>query len=471
MSVKGRHMRVVLAGFNIEAEMVERLEKSLGVSVTPEVISAAYARVTRDPRKVATLRREARREVKSARASNERIVFGLGHSSIAEHAVFNFDIMDVSRLAVEEIEHFRLASYTEKSQRYIRLGRDIVMPDEVREAGLDRDFGRLMNRLHEGYEELCERLLAFGVKEGKAKEDARYIMPLATAAQLGMTLNARELEYMVSRLAAHPLSELRELSRELSRAATRIAPSLVKYPEPTDYFRDMHEARKELAYRQGARREPKVLVRLIDATEDADVRIAACIIFSSGGATMGEATRKAARMGVRGRTDLIKRTLSRIASHDSVWREFESVQFLFEVVVSASCFAQLKRHRMATLIPQRYDTSLGLSVPETIRTARAVRAFREHASAARALAAAIERERPEAAAYALMNAHRRRVLMGLNLRELYHFSRLRSDRHAQWEIRELSAEMCRLAKKRVPAGAALLAGKDDFVRTKESLGL
>ena len=464
-------MKVVLAGFNIEAEMVERIDTSDGECVTPEVISAAYARVTRDPRRVATLRREARMEVESARSSNERIVFGLGHASIAEHAVFNFDIMDVSRLAVEEIEHFRLASYTEKSQRYIRLGRDIIVPDEIVNIRYEKRFTRTMKKLHDGYERLYERILAAGVKEGKAKEDARYVMPLATSAQLGMTLNARELEYMISRLAAHPLAELRSLSGMLSKEGTRIAPSLIRYPEPTEYFRDMHETRREYSAGNVSRGVLQELVTLIEATDEGDTKIAAGIIFSSGGSTMREAMRRAVRLGGRKRTELIHRTMRHIEAHDSVWREFENVHFLFEVVVSASCYAQLKRHRMATLIPQRYDTSLGLSVPETIRKAKAVKIFREHTSAAQRLAGEIASNQPEAAAYSLTNAHRRRVLVGMNLRELYHFSRLRSDRHAQWEIRELSEEMCKLAQSKVPAGAALLAGKDSFKETKDSITL
>ena len=462
-------MKVVLAGFNIEAEMVERIDTAGGECVTPEVISAAYARVTRDPRLVATLRREARREVESARSSNERIVFGLGHASIAEHAVFNFDIMDVSRLAVEEIERFRLASYTEKSQRYIRLGRDIIVPKEIRNSGLERRFSGTMKKLHDGYEKLYELILSAGVKEGKAKEDARYTMPLATSAQLGMTLNARELEYMISRLASHSLAELRELSKLLSREGTRIAPSLIRYPEPTAYYRDMHEARREFGAVKASRGVTRRLVTLIEATNEADTKIAAGIIFSSGGSTMREAMRRAARLGDRKRTKLIHRTMREIEPHDSVWREFENVNFLFEVVVSASCYAQLKRHRMATLIPQRYDTSLGLSVPDTINKARAVGKFREYCSLAEKLAGEIALIQPEVSAYALTNAHRRRVLVGLNLRELYHFSRLRSDRHAQWEIRELSGEMCRLARIEVPAGAALLAGKDHFEETKSSI--
>jgi len=136
-------MKVVLAGYNIEAEMASRLREQYGDSVTPEVISAAYARISRDPRSVDTLRRESREEVERARKSNRTIVFGLGHSSVAEHAVFNFDVMQISRLAVEEIESFRLASYTEKSQRYIKLGKDLVVPGEIEKGGLARRFRKL----------------------------------------------------------------------------------------------------------------------------------------------------------------------------------------------------------------------------------------------------------------------------------------------------------------------------------------
>ncbi len=64
----------------------------------------------------------------------------MGHSSIAEHAVFNIDVIGVSRLLVEEIEKFRLCSFTEKSQRYVLLKDDFVIPAEICEAGLEESF-------------------------------------------------------------------------------------------------------------------------------------------------------------------------------------------------------------------------------------------------------------------------------------------------------------------------------------------
>lgn len=458
-------MKVILSGYNIESEMIERLAGRTRESLTPEVISAAYARISRDARSVATLRREARERVDKARRSNERIIFGLGHSSVAEHAVFNFDIMDISRLAVEELEHFRLASYTEKSQRYIRLGRDFVIPEEIEEIGLSKDLEKLQKDLHGIYERILERLLANGEDDGVAKEDARYVMPLATSAQLGMTVNARELEYMVSRLSAHTLSELRMLAGRISDAAQEIAPSLVRYPEPTEYTRGMKAARGDIAeYGPVKVRVPARTVRLVEATPDGDIRLTESLIFSAGRCGLAEARRKAITLGKRGRAGLITRTFEHMMPHDSVWREFERIRFVFEVVVSSSCFAQLKRHRMATILPQRYTPALGISVPYTIRRARALSLLRDGARLAERLYRRIEKEAPHASEYALSNAHRRRVLVGMNLRELYHFSRLRSDEHAQWEIRDLSDEMCRLAHRHAPVATQMLGGKDSIAK-------
>jgi thymidylate synthase ThyX len=58
--------------------------------------------------------------------------------------------------------------------------------------------------------------------EGWAKEDARYIVSLATEAQLGMTLNARGLELLLRRFAAHPLEECRAFSQHLMKRRLRL---------------------------------------------------------------------------------------------------------------------------------------------------------------------------------------------------------------------------------------------------------
>ena len=467
-------MKVVIAGYNIEAEEVERL-LAQGAPLTPEVIAASYARISRDPRSVAAIRRDAREDVERARRSNERIVFGMGHASIAEHAVFNIDVSGISRLAVEELEHFRLASFTEKSQRYIKLGRDIVVPKEVRAKGsrMERRFRETAGRLQKAYSELYRVLLDRGYDEGIAREDARYAMPLATAAQLGMTVNARELEYMIARLSAHPLSELQKLSGMLYKKAKVIAPSLIRYPDATDYFKNIARAKvdigaemRQLMKGAGSNSYVKVEgnVRLLDWTRRGDERIVAAILFSSSNVTMGDALEAAGKMNRAEKVRVIEKAMKGIESHDSVLREFESVHMLFEFIVSASCFAQLKRHRLATIIPQNYDLSLGISVPHSIDGAGAVRILRDAARDASDLYRELVRCCPGAADYILTNAHRRRVLFDVNMREIYHFVRLRSDRHAQWEIREVSGAVALEAKRQFPSASIYLSGKDEFDR-------
>ena len=54
-----------------------------------------------------------------ARAFHEKWVVGYGHASVAEHGCVHLALEDVSIIASKLIEDARLASYTEKSTRYV----------------------------------------------------------------------------------------------------------------------------------------------------------------------------------------------------------------------------------------------------------------------------------------------------------------------------------------------------------------
>ena len=69
---------------------------------------------------------------------------------------------------------------------------------------------------------------------------------------------------------------------------------------------------------------------------------------------------------------------------------------------------------------------------------------------------------PLSAPYILTNAHRRRLLIQVSARELYHISRLREDAHAQWDIQQISAAMAQSAKEVMPCTFAFIGGKDKF---------
>lgn len=486
-------MDIILAGYNLDYETIRSLGKAHPelASLTPETISAAYARISRSPKPVNELRASARFEVEKARQSNNNIVFEMGHSSIAEHAVFNIDVIGVSRLLVEEIEKFRLCSYTEKSQRYVLLSDDFVIPEEIRAARREEKFVQLIRRQNDFYHRLYEKLrphvfakhqdLAADPRnhsmiEGWAKEDARYILSLATQTQLGMTVNARNLELVLRRMASHALVEANEYGRKLYEIVKPITPSLIRYTERTDYD---HLTGKALAQtistclaempcgKEGlskTRSDSSAFspVNLIHTTPDADDRVLAAFIHISTNRPLADCLYLTSSLSPSHKEEIFKTAFRYMTSHDTAPRELECVDLTYELVVSASCFAQLKRHRMATLLCQDYTPELGVTVPDSIRETGMEAAFLEMIGITETLYAELIQLAPVAANYCLTNAHRKRVLMKINARELYHIARLRADRHAQWDIRNLAVEMIAQAKAVMPLALMLATGKDSF---------
>jgi len=496
---------VRLAGYNVDAELlsetidilreVDQLSKSMGnnpsaselrsaiekigddlrsridfEAFTPETISAAYARISRDPSHVTELRRSARFSVARARKSNENIIFGLGHASVAEHACFNFDISHLSRLAAEELQFHRLQSFTEKSQRYITIGEDFIIPSEILGTAHERSYRDMVSKLFDTYNKIFANLhqhhlpddttdlskLQLRDLETRAKEDARYLLPLCCSTQMGMTLNARNLEHLLWELSDHPLTEVRELGIGLHLAVGRMAPSLVKYTTRSEFPRaNRSEVAKlfktepapgQLEFWSGPKAE------LIDFDKQAEARVVQAFKFSTGNSLENTEI-----------SDKVWRTLfEKLGAHDPMYREFESATASFVLEMSATCYAQFKRHRLMTQLVQAYDLQYAAVVPPAIEEMGQAEVFKKAVQESSLVSAKIAKSIPLAGPYLLTNAHVKRVMCFVNAREIYHLSRLRCDQHAQWEIQVLAGKMLELIQPKWPNLLALAAGKDKF---------
>ena len=459
---------------NVDMDLLELLRNGESVnpdSLTPETISAAYARISRNPKDVNLLREQARGEVEKARKSNENIVFGLGHASVAEHACFNFDVIGVSRLAIEHLEHFRLASYTEKSQRYIKMEDDALVPPEFDTDPYRSRFIKLIKRQNKVYREAYTEIEKVLVERGedpkeaglKAKEDARYVLPLAIRGQLGMTLNARTLERMIQKLAASRLAEVREMADHFYQQTHHLVPSLVKYTEPEDYHRDSSRLQEQLNVSGTETPDSSfATVRLVDHSVDPDVSILSALLFHLRPISWEQSISAVRQMSTSERKSVFLEVFRNVRSYHPVRREFENSWFSFEMVLSATAFAQLKRHRMGTILAQPYDPALGVTTPDTFFDACVETGYYNMVDEVNNELASLKEVHPEAADYVLTNGHRRRVLFTVNARELYHFARLRSDLHAQWDIRELADRAIDQVREIAPLTFLMACGKHRF---------
>lgn len=134
-----------------------------------------------------------------------------GHTSVLEHASATFRIEGISRACLTQLARHRIASYSVESQRYREVGRGdwYVTPPALEGDELDA-YRAAMEATMVAYEDA----LAHGVR----KEDARYLLPMATRTTLVMTINARSLQNFLSlRLAPSAQWEIRELAAEMEK--------------------------------------------------------------------------------------------------------------------------------------------------------------------------------------------------------------------------------------------------------------
>ena len=122
-------------------------------------------------------------------------------------------------------------------------------------------------------------------------------------------------------------------------------------------------------------------------------------------------------------------------------REFEHVYYTFELIMDQGAFCEFKRHRMLTLSPQEPTVLLGYATPPPMEEAGLKGEFESAMKASEEAFSAIAEENPYAAGYIATNAHNRRVLTTMNLRELIHFVKLRTTPFAHFTIRDLALEM------------------------------
>jgi len=517
-SIMENPLEVKLSGFNVDIDGLKEIKKLLEQeslseedrktaldildNLTPETISASAARISRDPRPINELRKEARADVKKARESNKAIIFTSGHKSIAEHAFFNFDIMGVSRRAVEELERPRLQSYTEKSQRYITMKGDFMIPKEIQASFLEPKFVELIelqnnfynnNRKKitdwhhkQDYSDLFESLgytdkpeKQIDTIEGLGKEDARYSLAQATQAQLELSASARNLEVLITRLRSSDVEEFKDLGEKIFKEVDGIAPSVIKYTEPVDYFsKTRPELRKHVAdlikkYKSEVRQytdDDNDDVRLF-TNLDRDDSIPAALIFSSSNLPYYTCLSLVDCINSEEKEQLVNQTIKYREKHDPMLREYELGDRVAQFIISASGFAQLKRHRMNTLISQDYLTELGHTTPESIILTGLEDELAEIIKKSNELHDKLLKcDFPKAVAeYALTNANKRRVLFDANNRQVHAIYMERENLAAQWDIRRLINQYGDLIQDESPLTARGLCGKHEFYDVKKRL--
>lgn len=465
---------------------------------TPEQLAVAIAKCSRNSTPFDQNVDDV--SLEKAAEFHEKWVVGFGHASIAEHAVASVAFQNIPQTIIKILEDTRLASFTEKSSRYQVFTRQRVgLPKSLSQSAFADKVSGLFDALYGLYDE-CYALLDPIFRERQPQGDmpdgaykatikamvcdrVRYLLPAAALASLGMTANARVWEHAIVKLlsSADPLA--RQIGEEVKSVLRGFAsldrdqalryfplPTLLKYADPNQYLADF--APKLSALSQAITKNYGLMPEegaepMGGATADnpvvctfddhlAEQRIAASLLSRYALIPM-ETALEIVGKDTPLQNRIIKAALEDRGQHDTPPREFEHAWFQHEIVMDYGAWRDIQRHRICTQTNQPLGTDLGYDIPDEIGEIGKAKEFGEVMDQARELnreilAAGLVAE----AQYVVPMAYRRRLLVGWNLRELFHFIELRSGKKGHPSYRRIAQEVWKTLNESHPAIAEFI---------------
>lgn len=180
------------------------------------------------------------------------MLISIGHESVLEHASFTFGIEGISRACSHQLVRHRIASYSQKSQRYVSEDCfDYIVPPEIQAIPeAMAEFEKQMEHLNESYSKiadiLTEKHTADFVSQGysekeaaskarkKANEDARFLLPNACETKIVVTMNVRSLfNFFRHRCCARAQWEIKDVADEMLKLCCEAAPHVFKNAGPS----------------------------------------------------------------------------------------------------------------------------------------------------------------------------------------------------------------------------------------------
>ena len=215
----------------------------------PEKVVAAAAKLCYSSSDVQTLMENLTPEKVE---SFVQLLASYGHESPVEHVTFTFGIEGVSRSCTHQLVRHRIASYSQKSQRYVsEKGFEYITPPAIAEdeAALAK-YEAAMAAASDAYNELADLLeakhTAALIENGKtpeeaaraakkmAIEDARFVLPNGCETKIIVTMNARSLiNFFHHRCCNRAQWEICEVAQEMLRLCREVAPALFSHAGPS----------------------------------------------------------------------------------------------------------------------------------------------------------------------------------------------------------------------------------------------
>ena len=172
------------------------------------------------------------------------MLVSLGHESPVEHVSFTFGIEGISRACSHQLVRHRIASYSQKSQRYVSENQfEYITPNAIEDVSSAKNkYNELMNHIQLEYNNIRDELINYHISKGydkkvaekMANEDARYVLPNACETKIIITMNIRSLfNFFRLRCCNRAQWEIRTVANEMLKLCLQKAPHIFANAGPS----------------------------------------------------------------------------------------------------------------------------------------------------------------------------------------------------------------------------------------------
>lgn len=445
---------------------------------TDEELAVIFAKVSRNPGGFEEISRSVTEEG-AAQFHQKWVVSveGYGHASVAEHAIMHMAVENVPSLDGDWITDNRLGSYTEFSARFKgRQGVGYFTPEAVAKDS------RLSRRWHEVHQQLFsvhDQLMAKGLEyiktdEAKSKQPDRRIRDKTVADQLkdlmsasrltsiGVTMNAREAENTIRKFLSAPYPSINQLGGLFKEQSLRVAPTLVKYADRSEYMVATQRGLYTLAFAHGLTEgyKPRMyryddynsehLVDLIDYDHKADAKFIAAAVYSDPNTGNFKSLMDTLNLSMdkNEKKQIVKRLFDKFGRWDVPIRGLELPNdYLVEFPgMTYGMWREYKRHRMQSYFAKDLDVKFGFMIPPLVLEMEesgdpqyhgGELSIRQIMGQIEGLFNEVHKVDAYAAQYVVTRLHYRPAVAKFNIREAYHLIELRTGPTAHPFIRRL----------------------------------
>ncbi len=164
-----------------------------------------------------------------------RRVLASGHESVCEHVSFTFSISGISRACSHQLVRHRIASYSQQSQRYVKMEDfNYIVPPTIEERPhIKKIYEGIMKHIQEAYNRIVAELEKEGLKGEKAHQDARFVLPNACETRIVVTMNCRSLlNFFSLRCCERAQWEIREVAWQMLKICKERLPCVFENAGP-----------------------------------------------------------------------------------------------------------------------------------------------------------------------------------------------------------------------------------------------